>query len=118
MNEFRRRSQKVAIIAQALKDYEHIFTENDSVKDVLMRELEPFVGITNSDLVRYDLNCTVSRILEAAYVHRVLTEDPSLLNVPISKEPIKVIINPALDNEIQMIGKKDELIARLINIKL
>ena len=116
--------QGLLFIARALRDYDLIFGELEpgeaSVRDVLIRELEPFIGIDISEVVRGDLNCYVSRILEAVYIRRIIDGDSSLLEIlleiPFGDGVIKVEIDPELKDEVRLLCSNKELIAKLINV--
>lgn len=109
-------------IARALRDYDVIFGDvapsEANVRGVLVREIEPFIGLINEPALRYDMKCCVSRILEAVYVRRVIDGDSSLLEIPFDDGTIKVMIDPTIPkDEVRLIGVNKELIAKLINVK-
>jgi hypothetical protein len=104
--------ESVGFVGLMLAEYERFYTEpGDTFQKVVMREIEPFLGIKSNPNVKRDLICTLGRILISSYVHNAVHGNTFDLEFHVGDSVLSVSPTPNEDNilTVEIINARKQL---------
>lgn len=104
--------KSVSFVSLMLAEYERFYTEpGDTFQKVVMREIEPFLGIRSNPAVKRDLICTLGRILTSSYVYNAVHGNSFDLEFHVGDSVLSVSPTPNEDNTltVEIINARKQL---------